>query len=239
LNILDSMSSPTSQQTAAPAPGHRAEAARYALLRRLAPSMRHHLVVNLQPIGMIYEVTERRLRASEPDMAGIQESVQRINGFTRAALAACSDVVSWLAPVEDACVPVDEGVRECAGMLATSLSFRGYSFDNQVGVFPGQVRLPAVRCVLTAAMLHITDHGTAPATVVLTSTGSPRGVDLLLRLGPSDEQHPSFSAEPDYRRMDWPDLQALGAAEGAEVAREEGGAAIRMSLAWSEPAPAA
>ena len=40
-----------------------AEAARYALLRRLAPSMRHHLVVNLQPIGMIYEVMDRRLRA--------------------------------------------------------------------------------------------------------------------------------------------------------------------------------
>ena len=33
-----------------------AEAARYALLRRLAPSMRHHLVVNLQPIGMVHEI---------------------------------------------------------------------------------------------------------------------------------------------------------------------------------------
>ena len=46
-----------------------AEAARYALLRRLAPSMRHHLVVNLQPIGMIYEVMDRRLSAPEPDLA--------------------------------------------------------------------------------------------------------------------------------------------------------------------------
>ena len=44
----------------------RADAARYALLRRLAPSIRHHLVVNLQPIGMIYEVLDRRLRAPRP-----------------------------------------------------------------------------------------------------------------------------------------------------------------------------
>ena len=46
-----------------PHPAAAAEAARYALIRRLAPSMRHHLVVNLQPIGMIYEVMDRRLRA--------------------------------------------------------------------------------------------------------------------------------------------------------------------------------
>ena len=50
-------------------PSPRAEAARYALLRRLASSMRHHLVVNLQPIGMIYEVMDRRLRAPVPDLA--------------------------------------------------------------------------------------------------------------------------------------------------------------------------
>ncbi|NNU44225.1 hypothetical protein [Ramlibacter montanisoli] len=56
-------STPTPRATMAPA---EAEAARYALLRRLAPSFRHHLVVNLQPIGMIYEVMERRLRAPAP-----------------------------------------------------------------------------------------------------------------------------------------------------------------------------
>ena len=75
-----------------------AEAARYALIRRLAPSMRHHLVVNLQPIGMIYEVMERRLRQPAPDLANVQDSASKINGFARAALASCLDVVGWLAP---------------------------------------------------------------------------------------------------------------------------------------------
>jgi hypothetical protein len=58
-------------------PGEAAEAARYALLRRLAPSIRHHLVVNLQPIGMIYEVLDRRLRATEPQLDGVRDSAQR------------------------------------------------------------------------------------------------------------------------------------------------------------------
>src|SRR5436190_15708158 len=78
-----------------------AEAARYALLRRLAPSMRHHLVVNLQPIGMIYEIMDRRLKAPQPDLAEVHQSAHKINGFARAALDSCLDVVSWLAPEED------------------------------------------------------------------------------------------------------------------------------------------
>ena len=60
--------------SAATADCDRAEAARYALLRRLAPSIRHNLVINLQPIGMIYEVLDRRLRGPQPDLAHVQAS---------------------------------------------------------------------------------------------------------------------------------------------------------------------
>src|SRR3954466_3042218 len=106
------------QPPQAPAPAlttpRLAEAARYALLRPLAPSMRHHLVVNLQPIGMIYEVMDRRLRAPTPDLAHVQDSASKINGFSRAALASCLDVVSWLAPDDTVPIAVDEAVRECA-----------------------------------------------------------------------------------------------------------------------------
>ena len=220
-----------------PPADYRAEAARYALLRRLAPSIRHHLVVNLQPIGMIYEVTERRLRAAEPDLASVHENMQRINGFTKAALGACSDVVSWLAPSEEACVTVNEGVQECFGLLATSLSFRGYALRNQVDAPTGQVRLPAIRCVLTAALLHVTDHLPPPADLVLTAVNRPQGVDLLLRLQASDDKSHCFSPEPAYRVLGWDDLEAVARAEAVEVAREEG-AGVRMSIPWALP-PAA
>src|SRR3954453_9318442 len=91
-----------------PAVSPEAEAARYALLRRLAPSMRHHLVVNLQPIGMIYEVMDRRLRAATPDVASLQDSAGKINGFAKAALASCIDVVGWLAPDSSVPAAVDQ-----------------------------------------------------------------------------------------------------------------------------------
>src|SRR6476661_7410911 len=87
-----------------------AEAARYALLRRLAPSMRHQLVVNLQPIGMVWEVLDRRLRAPQPDIAQVHGSARQIHGFARAALDASLDVVTWLAPQDGATTAVADGV---------------------------------------------------------------------------------------------------------------------------------
>ena len=142
---------PEPQQQAAirRTPSGPAEAARYALLRRLAPSMRHHLVVNLQPIGMVYEVMDRRLRAAQPDLAEIHESAHKINGFARAALNSCLDVVTWLAPDEEALTPANDVVRECLGLLATSLTFRGYALRNEIGALGGDVRRSAIRTVLT------------------------------------------------------------------------------------------
>lgn len=195
-----------------------AEAARYALLRRLAPSMRHHLVVNLQPIGMIYEVLDRRLRAPQPDLGTVHESAQKINGFARAALNSCLDVVSWLAPEEGATSSVAEGVRECASLLATSLSFRGYALRNEVGDVDGLVRRSAIRNLLTALLIHATDEQVPPAELVLTAESLARGVGLSLKLQPRSGEK-GFANEPGYRPLEWSDVQALAAAEGVELER--------------------
>jgi hypothetical protein len=196
-----------------------AEAARYALLRRLAPSMRHHLVVNLQPIGMIYEVMERRLRAPQPDLAHVHESVNKINGFARAALAACLDVVGWLAPDDAVPTTVQEGVRECAALLATSLSFRGYALRNEVTQAPGQVRRSALRSLLTGVLIHSTDHLKPPSDLVLTVASEEGGVVLSVTARASQGDK-GFANEPGYRKLEWQDVQALAAAEGAQVVRE-------------------
>ena len=139
------MPATNSPATSGSLPSSAAEAARYALLRRLAPSMRHHLVVNLQPIGMIYEVMDRRLRAPTPDVAHVQDSAGKINGFAKAALQASIDVIGWLAQDDAATTSLAEGVRECTLLLATSLSFRGYALRNESTPLPGAVRRSAVR----------------------------------------------------------------------------------------------
>jgi hypothetical protein len=196
-----------------------AEAARYALLRRLAPSMRHHLVVNLQPIGMIYEVMDRRLSAPEPDLAEVHDSAHKINGFARAALNSCLDVVTWLAPDEDVTISVADGVRECLGLLATSLTFRGYALRNEAGAVGGSVRRSAIRNVLTAALINATDENPAPAEIVLAIQPHAEALVLSLTLRPT-EGEPGFTPEAAYRPIEWSDVEALAAAESVRVSRE-------------------
>jgi hypothetical protein len=213
-------------------PPPEAEAARYALLRRLAPSMRHHLVVNLQPIGMIYEVMDRRLRQPQPDLAHVQDSAAKINGFAKAALASCLDVVSWLAPDDSVTVPVDAAVRECAALLATSLGFRGYALRNEVAPLEGVVRRSGVRCLLTAALVYATDHAAAPADLEITAADEGGAVRLSVRVR-STRGERGFSAEINYRKLAWDDVQALADADGVQLSRE--GERIDLRLPWVGP----
>lgn len=207
-----------------------AEAARYALLRRLAPSFRHHLVVNLQPIGMIYEVMDRRLRASVPDLLHVQDSANKINGFAKAALNSCVDVIGWLAPDDAATITVHEAVREGAALLATSLSFRGYALRNEVPELAGAVRRCGIRTVLAGVLLHCSDHLPAPADLVLTASAEDEGARLAVEVRGNDGDN-SFRGEAHYRKLEWADLEALAAADSVRI--ERAGERIELRLPWA------
>jgi hypothetical protein len=219
----------------APFPTPAAEAARYALLRRIAPSMRHHLVVNLQPIGMIYEVMERRLRVPVPDLANVQESANKINGFAKAALQSCLDVVGWLAPDDGVATSVQDGTRECALLLATSLSFRGYALRNETTPLAGTVRRSAIRTLLTAALVYCTDDAEAPADLVVTCASEADAAVITVTLRATDADK-GFAAEASYRKLDAADLLALAAADGVGLLRE--GHVVQLRFPWLQaPAP--
>jgi hypothetical protein len=196
--------------------------------------MRHHLVVNLQPIGMIYEVMDRRLRATTPDLAHVQDSAQKINGFAKSALAACIDVVGWLSPDDTLAVTVEEGVRECSALLATSLSFRGYALRPEVTAMPGRVRRAGLRSTLTGALLHCTDHGAAPADLAVATVAEQDGalitVDVRARAGDK-----GFGGEANYRKLDWDDLLALAEADGVRVTGDAQRIELRMPWVPADP----
>jgi hypothetical protein len=211
----------------------RAEAARYALLRRLAPSMRHHLVVNLQPIGMICEVMDRRLRAPAPDLGSVHDSAHKINGFARAALDSCLDVVGWLAPDDAVSCTVQEAATECAGLLATSLGFRGFALRNQVAI-PGAVKRSAIRHALAGSLICLTDELSPPAELLLDAEEASGGARISLRFQPTEGER-GFVPEAAYRPLAWDDLQALAEAEGI-TAERDGERCIVLVVPWMTPA---
>ena len=207
-----------------------AEAARYALLRRLAPSMRHHLVVNLQPIGMVYEIMDRRLRAPQPDYAEVKEGAHKISGYARAALASCIDVVTWLAPEHSARCTAEQGIAEVLSLIATGFTFRGFSLRDQGGEVAGEVRRGAFRNVVTGAFLWLSDEHAAPAQITIRAEKTNEALVVALALGPADGD-PPVGTPPSYRRLTWADVQALAAADDVQVARE--GSSLRISLPWA------
>jgi hypothetical protein len=197
--------------------------------------MRHQLVLNLQPIGMIYEVLDRRLRTAHPDLAHVRDGTRKINGFARAALNACLDVVTWLAPQEGAGTTAAEGARECVGLLATSLSFRGYALRNEVAQSQGLVGQAAMRNVLTAALMHATDELPAPAELQLCAQPKATGLEVTLTARATPGAG-GWASEASYRCLSWADVQALAAAESVALWREEG-CRIGMLFPWVQAAP--
>jgi hypothetical protein len=196
----------------------RVEAARYALLRRLAQAMRHHMVVNLQPIGMITEVMDRRLQAGAPDLAQVQQSMGRINGFSKAAVQSCLDVVSWLSPDAEATVALGAGVAECMSLVRSQLSFRGIGVREDIAGAEVHVLRSALRSTLPAALLALTDAAVSPATLVLATQASADGVSVSLAIEAA-EGTPGFPADTPYRVLGWDEVRALGEADGVQVER--------------------
>jgi hypothetical protein len=209
------------------APDLRVEAARYALLRRLAFAMRHHMVVHLQPIGMITEVMERRLQSPAPDIARVHESMAKINGYSRAAVRSCLDVVSWLAPESGIVVPLSAGVPECVALLRSSFNFRGFTLKDTVGDSPAPVSRAGLRNVLPATLLALTDRADSPAEVVLSAQLGSDQVVLSVALRPT-EGAACFAGDTPYRLLEWHEVEALARAEG--IAVERAGDTARLSI---------
>ena len=210
------------------------EAARYAVLRRLAPALRHHMVRPLQPIGLIYGVMHHKLSAAQPDLQSVREEAEKINEFAKAALDECMDMGTWLAPEPGVVTDVRSGVRECVGLMATMLHFCGFRLVNDVEELPAQVLHDALRMVLSAALFALTDAMDEPATVTIHAQASPAEVTLTLQTDPIGDG--SLDRYDDgYRKLVWADVQALALAEHVGLSRQDRQVTLRFAV---EPAPA-
>jgi hypothetical protein len=206
-----------------------AEAARYALLRRLAPAMRHNLVAPLQPIGMVYEIMQRRMRAPEPNLADIQEGANKINSFARTALDSCLDVITWMAPEQVTRTTAADGLAECLSLVQTSFAFRGFSLHDELGEVGGEVSRAAFRNVVTGALVFLSDDQPPPAQLTITGEAAQGFLAITVAAGRGAGEE-GFATAPTYRPLVWSDVEALAASESSQVERD--GACVRVKLPW-------
>ncbi|MBI2771485.1 MAG: hypothetical protein HYX47_17810 [Burkholderiales bacterium] len=199
-----------------------ADSVRYNLLRRLAPALKHDMLVNLQAVAMMADVLVAKLERGEQDPAALQKGISRINRLVRDAVATNLKVASWLEPGEDEGIGLTAGVQDCVSLLAASFNFRALHLANNVPPLKFDVSRFALRNLLAAALFLIADEVQGPAdiSIVAELSGSQATLQLHVtrRDGPFELDH-ELPAGFRSRLLEWDDVKMLAEAESVQLRR--------------------
>lgn len=219
-------------EAASPSSGKRsragAEAARYGVLRRLGPALKHDMVVNLQAIAMMAEVMNAKLDRGSPDPAEFHSSVAKLNRLAREAVANCLKVAAWIEPGEDEGVKLCDGIDECVGLLASNFNFRGFQVQVECSDANLQVSRVVLRNLLIASLITLTDAAGGPCRIDVSGEADGQVGQVSVRTRPREDDYEGLPYEPTYRHLDWADVQALASAEGVDLVRSEDRIQLRL-----------
>lgn len=200
-------------------PRSNVEAARYTVLRRLAPTLKHDMVVHLQAVSMLAEVLGAKLEKDPPSPAELRKSLEKIQRLARDGIASCLKVASRIAPGDDEGVLVHEGVDECLALLRSTFIARGFSLQNEVPALDFQVSRTALYQLLPAAMILLSDAARGPSDIMLGAEISAGFSMLTVHCTPRPDDKEYFPRDDSYRQLEWPDVQAMAAAESVVIFR--------------------
>ena len=202
-----------------------AEAARYAVLERLMPILRHDVAGAMQAPRMLLMVMQKRLQGAEPDLQAIAQNVTTIGTLTQQATLSCMAALAWIAPGEDIDVGLRASVNEASAWLAMELSSNALVLVN--GIEDETLTAPQTffRSIFLGAVLAFCDQyaggGSLRVSVKPATAGSGLPGQLQLNLLPNTAgKLPVFQdAASKPRLIDWSDVQAMAKSSGIHMAR--------------------
>lgn len=213
------------------------EPARYALLRRLAPAIRHDMASGFQPVTMLATIIEKRLLTSSPDMPTLVKNSSEMRSLSIAATHTSLNLIGWMATDAGARVALGKGIADALHLVTTELSFRGLKFINQTEGQTIQVMLEHVRGVFLAALLALTDAASSHANILLTAALDGHNILVTIALTDIDATHvttaPNEAFEISlaaYRSIGWDDVQAIADADNLSVIHKAGSVELRLPI---------
>jgi hypothetical protein len=208
-----------------------ARAAQHDILRRLTPPLRHDMVVHLQSLGMMAEALSARIERRGVQPEDVQASVSRLNRLSRQAVARCLEVCTWMEPAEHDATSLRDAVGEVVRLLSTRLNFRGFELRAEHAEGEFEVSRSAVRFLLAAAILTLTDAATGPGEVsVRTEHSTTHGV-VAVDYQPHDEGSFTLPHESGDAPLSWVEVQALATQHGVELLRNGQSIVLRLPRA--------
>lgn len=209
-----------------------AEAASYAVLRRIAPALRHDVAGSMQPVGMLVTVLQRRIHMPEPDLQAIAKNVMSVSALAKEATAGCMNAMDWMASHEDASVSWHAGADEVMRLLALEMSAHGLSatHDLTAETTGNAACVPRrfFRSVLAGALLAWCDQKPGSGVLHISGSSDAGHAELKLRFE-ADGSVLSSDAVSPKRPVDWDDVEALARACGATLSMGEGWLRLRLS----------
>jgi hypothetical protein len=211
-----------------------AEAASYAVLRRIAPVLRHDVAGFMQPIGMLMMVLQRRVQMPESDLQAIAKNVASVSALTKEATTGCMNAMGWMASREDTGVSLHKGAEEVVRLLALELSARGLTAANEIAANTGSAARSFFRSVFAGALLAWCDQTTGAGVLHITASSPAGHTELKLHFEPNDNAVPAEYVTAQ-RPIGWDDVQAMARVSGATLFRGEGWLRLQLddSLAKS------
>ena len=218
-------------------PDRLAEAACYAVLRRIAPVLRHNVAGIMQPVGMLMMVLQRRVQIPEPDLLAIAKNVVSVSALAKEATTGCMNAMGWIAAREDAAVSLRSSVNEAAKLLAMELSAQRLEISNTISGDATTVPQSFFRSVLVGALLAFCDQRMAGHTLQISlDTEGENGTTanrLMLRMLPGEVPEvpgltESSATDRPSRSIDWPDVAAMAGSFRVTMERGDGYLALGL-----------
>ena len=216
-----------SLNASAPGPVHSSpeESARYALLQRLTPAIQHHMMGQFQSMGMITAMMERRLQFADPDLVSIRKDCASLASVSQIAVSSIVNMMGWIEPKPATALKFDEGVKECLGLLATQFRFKGFAIVNEMPQIDAEVSSRALRSVLSATLIALSDLSEPPWDLVIQAQAMPGRIALSIALRPSERPIKNAYATA-YRLLTWRDVEILAAVEAVGLTYGDAGAQL-------------
>lgn len=205
-----------------------AQGARYAVLQRIAPVLRHDVAGFMQPVGMLTKVLQRRLQMAEPDLPEIAKNLASVSALVKEASAGCMSAMGWMVSDDATLVNLRNGVNDAVKLLQSELFLADMAVLNDISDEQASAPQSFMRSVVMGALLAFCDQRTAGNTLQVTLEAASGNSDasgaLLLRmvLGETAQAPVSKDSHRKLRIIDWQDVEAMAGSCNVVMARGEG-----------------
>ena len=204
-----------------------ADAVRYAIVKRLAPGLRHALMGDLQAVQMSAQLAARLVPVSAADPTRLIEKLNALPRLCAELLLSSNAIFAWLHPDPHATTTVAEGVKQCTELFAEDRLLREIVIVGDLQVPEARVPEAAFRELGMVALLMLADAGAATIDIDIVAQAQAGDLVVTLRTRPADRE-PTIASPDGHRAFAWRDVEVLADAHHVASSREANGMSLRF-----------